>query len=1210
MPRTRRARFLLFAVGCITFFVSERARASVDPPADDFGLLFDGFDDRLQLGTLDIGAGGNRGLTLELRFQAEDLCRLPGCDARLVSKATGEVEQDHYWTLGTLPVGADVRLLFRLKTDENTSTLVAASGNLTPGRWYHAAATYDGRRMRLYLDGVEVGSAPKSGSVATNPAAAVWVADNPPVAGSRPFAGLIDDVRLWSRALSTVEIRENRGRELTGNEPGLVAYLPLDEGMAQTALDRSPTRRHGWLGSSPGSDANDPAWFPADLPETIIGDPADAGTVPNEDPGLFRVRAAALAGARYVRAGATGLNDGSDWTNAYPQLPATLVRGTTYYVADGSYPGYTFDDAVLGTELIEVKKATGSDHGTDVGWQGAYGDGRAQFGTLTFSSSYYVLDGQVGGGPPTWTSGLGFYIFTHGKGIESRTAGVSHVTIRNVEIEGHGDDENTASNDLIYLIGAHSHWVFSRLYLHDAGRTHFLWRETTDSIIEYSYMARNESTPAQHAEAISAFGGTARNTVRYSMWEDCEGTGVIMVAGSGWDIYGNVIFWTGNPQYGDTGNGSIGGWSGHTLSNTRVHNNTVVNGRGVSSGIRFFTSGGGNSAVNNLFYDCENFNAGRSGFAGVTASHSLIATTSGTYAPAGPTDQVMAVSPSLFVGLSSHDYRLARATQAGSSLAPPFDRDLLDQARGADGVWDRGAHEFGAATLPTVSVRADDALASEPGADTGAFVVSRSGSTNVALTVNLMAGGTATSGQDYTPLPASVTILAGAASASVTLSPLDDALVEGSETVILTLAAGAGYAIGSPASATASIADNDVVAGTGLSGTYFDNMDFTVQKLTRTDATVNFNWGNGSPHPSVAVDTFSVRWKGQVQAQFTETYTFYTRSDDGVRLWVGGQLLIDKWVDQAPSEWSGTIALVAGQRYDLKLEFLENVGGALVELRWSSPSTPKQIIPTSALFPPGASLPVVSVVATDATASEPGTDKGNFTLSRSGSTGAALAVSVTWGGTATNGADYTLKPTTLTFPAGAASVAVSVVPANDALVEGTETVVLTVAAGASYQVGSPASATLTLLDDDTIGTGLGAVYYDSMDFTAPKLTRTDATVNFNWGNGSPHPSLAADTFSVRWTGRVQPQFTETYTFFTRSDDGVRLWVGGQLLIDKWVNQATTEWSGTIALVAGQRYDLKLEFFENVGGALVELRWSSPQTPKQIIPTSALFPPGP
>jgi hypothetical protein len=167
-----------------------------------------------------------------------------------------------------------------------------------------------------------------------------------------------------------------------------------------------------------------------------------------------------------------------------------------------------------------------------------------------------------------------------------------------------------------------------------------------------------------------------------------------MVAGGNWNIYGNVIFWTGNPQYGNTGNGSIGGWSGYTVSNARVHNNTVVNGRGVSSGIRFFTSGGQNTAFNNLFYNCENFNNGKIGFAGVTADHSLVATSSGAYAPAGPNDQIMALNPSLFINLPNRDYRLAMPTLAGLRLGPPFDQDLLDRARGADGVWDRGAFEY------------------------------------------------------------------------------------------------------------------------------------------------------------------------------------------------------------------------------------------------------------------------------------------------------------------------------------------------------------------------------------------------------------------------------------------------------------------------------------------------------------------------------------
>lgn len=72
------------------------------------------------------------------------------------------------------------------------------------------------------------------------------------------------------------------------------------------------------------------------------------------------------------------------------------------------------------------------------------------------------------------------------------------------------------------------------------------------------------------------------------------------------------------------------------------------------------------------------------------------------------------------------------------------------------------------------------------------------------------------------------------------------------------------------------------------------------------------------------------------------------------------------------------------------------------------------------------------------------------------------------------------------------------------------------------------------------GTGLTGQYYDNMDFTALKVTRTDPTVNFDWGAGSPVAGVGADTFTVRWTGQVQPPANGTYTFTTASDDGVRL----------------------------------------------------------------------
>lgn len=141
------------------------------------------------------------------------------------------------------------------------------------------------------------------------------------------------------------------------------------------------------------------------------------------------------------------------------------------------------------------------------------------------------------------------------------------------------------------------------------------------------------------------------------------------------------------------------------------------------------------------------------------------------------------------------------------------------------------------------------------------------------------------------------------------------------------------------------------------------------------------------------------------------------------------------------------------------------------------------------------------------------------------------------------------------------------------------------------------------------GNGLAATYYDNADLTGTAVTRVDSTVDFAWGSGAPAPGIEADTFSVRWTGQVAPRFTETYTFYTVSDDGVRLWVNGRLLVNRWTNHAAVEDSGTIALTAGQRYDIRMEFYDSTRLATARLSWSSTSTAKAVVPAEALFTPG-
>jgi uncharacterized repeat protein (TIGR03806 family) len=149
------------------------------------------------------------------------------------------------------------------------------------------------------------------------------------------------------------------------------------------------------------------------------------------------------------------------------------------------------------------------------------------------------------------------------------------------------------------------------------------------------------------------------------------------------------------------------------------------------------------------------------------------------------------------------------------------------------------------------------------------------------------------------------------------------------------------------------------------------------------------------------------------------------------------------------------------------------------------------------------------------------------------------------------------------------------------------------------------------------GSGLLGQYWSNVASVAftnaafavpPSLTRTDLTVNFNWTNSSPDPSISATNFVVRWSGSVLPQFNETYTFSAYTGAGVLLRVNGQLLINGWVNQSAATRTASLPLAAQQRYNIEMEYFyQNQGGAVAQLSWSSPSTPLQIIPESQLFP---
>jgi chitodextrinase len=345
---------------------------------------------------------------------------------------------------------------------------------------------------------------------------------------------------------------------------------------------------------------------------------------------------------------------------------------------------------------------------------------------------------------------------------------------------------------------------------------------------------------------------------------------------------------------------------------------------------------------NNVFYACGSSQYG--GWYDMVHSSSIadynyVATASnGAKSGFSETHGVNGGDPK-FISATGQNFRLQSGSVLigkGVDLSSLFTADLDGNPR--TGSWDIGAFEFGG-TVPPADITAPSAPLN--------LTASTVSSSQINLAWNAATDNVGVTGYRISR--------GGVQIATVTGTSYQNSGLTASTTYSYTVKAVDAAGNESPASAAVSATTQPMVTpggtGTGLTGQYFDNKDFTGASISRTDATVNFNWALGSPSSSIGVDTYSARWTGQVQAQYSQTYTFHVTGDDGVRLWVNGILLIDKWIDQAATEWSGSIALTAGTKYVLKLEYYENLGYAASQLRWSSGSTPKAIIPSSQLYP-------------------------------------------------------------------------------------------------------------------------------------------------------------------------------------------------------------------------------------------------------------------
>lgn len=145
---------------------------------------------------------------------------------------------------------------------------------------------------------------------------------------------------------------------------------------------------------------------------------------------------------------------------------------------------------------------------------------------------------------------------------------------------------------------------------------------------------------------------------------------------------------------------------------------------------------------------------------------------------------------------------------------------------------------------------------------------------------------------------------------------------------------------------------SSIGSGTGLLGEYYANTTMSGAPTLRRVENPDFNWAYGSPGGGLPTDRFAVRWRGQIEGLVDGATLLQVTADDGVRLWVDGQLLIDRWRDQATSTFQASIPLRTGQRVPIMIEYYENAGGAQMQLRWQTPGTSSVTpVPLNRLYP-------------------------------------------------------------------------------------------------------------------------------------------------------------------------------------------------------------------------------------------------------------------
>jgi hypothetical protein len=461
-----------------------------------------------------------------------------------------------------------------------------------------------------------------------------------------------------------------------------------------------------------------------------------------------------------------------------------------------------------------------------------------------------------------------------------------------------------------------------------------------------------------------------------------------------------------------------------------------------------FSANGSNAAKNTTATFSK---AGNYSFTVTIKDAAGLTVTSSANVTVSQTVTTVAVSPataSVAAG-QTQSFAASANDQFGNSMAPTFtwtvsgggsisSAGLFTAGATAGGPFTVTASSAGKSATASVTVTASvvkpvvrvktSVHAAEPAANGNFQFILPNGAIATPLTVNYTVSGTAVAGSDYTALSGSVVIPAGSTTVNVSLVPKEDSLVEGQETVIAQITASAAYTLYSSGMATLNINDDEKPTITlgATDASLLEPSDPGQVKVVATPApkanlTVNYTMSGTAVS---GIDYVAPSGSVVIMAGTTTALVNITPKDDAL---VEGKETITMKVS-ASANYAGTDSE--------NLTLYDN------------------------------ELPIVNVSATDKVCSETGPDSGTFTLTRTGSTAAALTVTYNMSGSATNGTDYNTLSGSVTIPAGSATATVSFTPTNDALLEGSESVQLRPAANPAYQVGAQYSATMYITDND------------------------------------------------------------------------------------------------------------------------------------------------